>query len=207
MCYTPFMLSESQKYQLQFLKDIFEISDLCSTKTYIWGGLATDILEGNYLREHHDIDGFTVNLLDVKTKMEILFQQRGYTTSFKNDFDMLRVEKDGCHAAFNRLEIENNTAMWRHIGNEGTVYFPEAWLKNEPKYFFDIPVLISGIEFEYSIKARVKLLSPVWELRETDLKALEYWSKKIEEQSINPEHLLRQIWSDNPYWRKKGYKE
>lgn len=201
------MLSESQKYQLQLLKDTSEISDLCSTKTYIWGGLVIDIVEGYFLREHHDIDGFTLNLLDVKHKMEMLFQQRGYATSFLNDFDILRVEINGCYAAFNRLEVDNNVAMWRHIGNEGTVYFPCTWLENKPRYFYDIPVLTLGIEFEYSIKAKVKLLSPVWELREKDIKALEYWNKKLSDQNINSENLLRQVRSDNPYWRKKGYKE
>jgi hypothetical protein len=200
------MLSERQKYQIQLLKDIFEISALCSTTTYIWGGLVVDIIEGYFLREHRDIDGFSMNLLDVKNEMERLFQQRGYTTSFLNDFDMLRVEKNGCHAALNRLEVENDVAMWRHIGKEGTVYFPWIWLKNKPRNFYDIPVLISGIEFEYSIKAKVKLLSPVWELREKDNQALEYWKKKVKDQNINAENLLKQIWSDNPYWRKKGYK-
>jgi hypothetical protein len=29
-----------------------------------------DIVEGYFLREHHDIDGFTLNLLDVKNKMD-----------------------------------------------------------------------------------------------------------------------------------------
>jgi hypothetical protein len=201
------MLSDSQKCQIQLLKDIFEIADLCSTKTYIWGGLVVDIVEGYFLREHHDIDGFTMNLLDVKNKMEILFQQSGYTTSFLNDFDMLRVEKNGCFAVFNRLEVENKVAMWRHIGNEGTVYFPCIWLENSPRYFYNIPALISGMEFEYSIKARVKLLSPLWELREKDNKVLEYWNKKLDDQNINAESLLKQIWSDNPYWRKKGFKE
>lgn len=201
------MFSENQTCQLQFLRDIFEVADLCSTHTHIWGGLAVDIVEGRFLREHHDIDGFTLNLLDVRNGMEMLFRQRGYSTSFLNDFDMLRVEKNGCHAAFNRLELDNTIAMWRHIGDEGTVYFPCTWLENEPRYFHDIPVFISGVEFEYAIKAKVTLLSPEWVLREKDSKALEYWKKALDDQDINPENLLQQIWSDNPYWRKKGYKE
>lgn len=203
--HTLIMLSESQKYQLQLLRDIIEISDLCSTKTYIWGGLAIDIVEGRFLREHRDIDGFTLNLMDVKNRMETLFQDRGYTTSFLTDFDMLRVETNGCHAVFNRLEVENGIAMWRHIGNEGTVYFPCKWLEKKPYYFYDIPVLVSGAEFEYSIKAKVQLLSPVWQSREKDILALEYWTKKLDDRNTNSEHLLQQVWSDNPYWRKKGY--
>ncbi len=201
------MLSESQEIQLRSLKDISEISELCSTKTYIWGGLVTDIIEGRFLREHHDIDGFTLNLLGVKNNMERLFQERGYTTSYFHDFDMLRFERNGISAAFNRLEVENITAMWRHIGNEGTVYFPSAWLSDIPKIFYDIPVFVSGMEFEYCIKSNVRLLSPEWELREKDTEAFEYWKKKIKDRRMHPEYLLEQVRSDNPYWRKKGYKE
>jgi hypothetical protein len=201
------MLSDRQKQQLQGLNDIYEISRSCSTNSYIWGGLVMDIFEGCFLREHRDIDCFTLNLLDVKSDMNVLFQQKGYSTKFLSDIDMLQIERDGCHAAFNRLEIDNDAAMWRHIGNEGTFCFPRVWLENRTRYFYDTPVLVSGIEFEYSIKTKVKLLSPIWELRENDLKALEYWNKKIRDQNINPENLLTQIWSDNPYWRKKGHKE
>ena len=201
------MSSESQKYQLQLLKDIFEISDLCSTKTYVWGGLVIDIVEGYFLREHRDIDCFTLNLLAVKNKMDTLFQQRGYTTSFLNDFDMFKVENNGCHADFNRLEVENNVAMWRHIGNEGTIYFPHIWLSDTSKNFYNTKVLISGIEFEYSIKANVKLLSPIWKQRNNDIIALEYWKNALKEQNINSESIIHQIWCDNPYWRKQGYKE
>jgi hypothetical protein len=68
-----------------------------------------------------------------------------------------------------------------------------------------VPAYISGIEFEYSIKTKVKLLSPVWELRETGNKALEYWNKKLDDQNIKSENVLKKMWSDNPYWRKKGY--
>ena len=163
-----------------------------------------DIFEGRFLREHHDIDCFTLNLLDVKSDMNVLFKQKGYSTEYLSDIDMFKIDQHRCEAAFNRLEIDNDVAMWRHIGNEGTFYFPRVWLENRTRYFYDTPVLVSGIEFEYSIKTKVKLLSPIWELRENDLKALEFWNRKFVDQNINPENLLKQIWSDNPYWRKRG---
>jgi hypothetical protein len=198
------MLSDWQKQQLQILKDIYEVSRSCSTNTYVWGGLVMDIFEGRFLREHHDIDCFTLNLLDVKSDMNVLFKQKGVSTEYLSDIDMFKIDQHRCEAAFNRLEIDNDVAMWRHIGNEGTFYFPRVWLEKRTRYFYDTPVLVSGIEFEYSIKTKVKLLSPIWELRENDLKALEFWNRKFVDQNINPENLLKQIWSDNPYWRKRG---
>jgi hypothetical protein len=201
------MLSNTQKQQLQTLSDISEISGLCSTKTYVWGGLVMDILEGRFLREHRDIDCFTLNLLDVKKNMDLHFTQRGYSTDFIQGIDMYEVQKNGCRVAFNLLEIENEIAMWRHIGNDGTLYFPEVWLRNSSKAFYETRLLISGIEFEYSIKAKVMLLSPEWQLRESDKRALDYYTKALKEQNIAPESVLNKVWSDNPYWRKKGYKE
>lgn len=205
--YTSVMLSEKQKHQLQVLKDIQEISQLCSTSTFIWGGLTRDILEGYFLREHHDIDCFTLNLLDVKNDISDLFKRNGYSTEYLSDFDMLIIDHNGCKATFNRLETEKEIAMWRHIGNEGTLYFPQAWLVKVPISFYGIPLLVSGAEFEYVIKSKVKLLSPEWKPRDKDLEALEYWSQKLKLRNINHEDLLKQVWSDNPYWRKKGYQE
>ena len=97
--------------------------------------------------------------------------------------------------------------MWRHIGNEGTIYFPRNWLSDTFHNFYDIRVWVSGAELEYSIKANVKLLSPIWELRQKDIIPLEYWINVLKEQNVNPENILHEIWCDNPYWRSQGYKE
>ncbi len=139
--------------------------------------------------------------------MDSLFIQKGYETGFDEDIDMYKVQKEGCRVSFNRLEIENETAMWRHIGDYGTLYFPRTWLKDAPMMFYDSYVLVSGIEFEYAIKAKVKLLSPEWQLRESDKFALEYFTDALEKQHISPVSVLGSMWSDNPYWRQKGYKE
>jgi len=201
------MLSEKQQFQLELLHDIYAISESCSTRTYIWGGLAMDINEGCFLREHHDVDCFTLNLLDVSHQMEAQFIQKGYSVTFLDGIDVLQVKKTGCGAAFNRLEIEDDIAMWRHIGNEGTVFFPRNWLSDKAYDFYGTGMLISGAEFEYATKANVKMLSPVWELRQKDIASLEYWAKVLKKRNINPESIFHEIRSDNPYWRKRGYEE
>lgn len=201
------MLSENQQCQLEILQDIYSISESCSTRTYIWGGLTVDINEGHFLRDHHDLDCFTLNLLDAQYQMETRFTQKGYTVNYVDEFDMLQVKKNGCSAVFNRLEIENDIAMWRHIGNEGTIFFPQNWLSDSALNFYGTEMFISGAEFEYAIKTNVKLLSPVWELREKDIASLEYWANVLKKRNINPENILQNISSDNPYWIKQGYKE
>jgi hypothetical protein len=62
-------LSGRQRACVQFLQDIYEVSAALGTRTTIWGGMVVDILCGAFLRDHHDVDGFTLNLLNVKGEM------------------------------------------------------------------------------------------------------------------------------------------
>ena len=118
---------DHQQTCLQLLQDIHDVSTSLATRTYIWGGMVPDILRGEFLRPHHDVDGFTLNLLDVKTEMAERFSAKGYATTYLDEYDMLRIEKGDLHAALNRLEMDGDTAMWRHVGDQGTVYFPAVW--------------------------------------------------------------------------------
>ncbi len=163
-----------------------------------------DILKGRFLREHKDIDCFTLSLLDVKDNMDAMFHNMGYSTEFTAGIDMFKIHKDANTAVFNRLEYDDETAMWRHIGNEGTFFFPRVWLEDTPRSFYNTQVFVSGIEFEYCLKARIELLNPSWQLREKDTQALEYWTGCLQGKNIDPESVLRLVRSDNPYWRKKG---
>jgi len=198
-------LAGSQRLGLQFLQDIYEVSSALSTRTYIWGGMVVDILRGEFLRDHHDIDGFVLNLLSVRTEMAGLFSGRGYTTSYQDEFDLLRIEKGDLHAAFNRLEIEGDLAMWRHVGDQGTVYFPAGWLDPTPRSFYGVRTHISGVRFEYAIKTNVHLLSPEWRLRDKDRAAIAILRAELRRRGFDERDVLAQIWSHTPYWVERGY--
>jgi hypothetical protein len=71
-------VSANNRRYLAFLRHIYEVSNACSTTTYIWGGFTIDVLEGRFLREHHDLDGSTLNLLDVRHDLAALCEERGY---------------------------------------------------------------------------------------------------------------------------------
>ncbi|MHB1295477.1 MAG: nucleotidyltransferase domain-containing protein [Anaerolineae bacterium] len=199
-------LEGNQRY-LGFLKDIYEVSAACGTRTYIWGGFAIDVLEGRFLREHHDLDGFTRDLLDVRERMTALFCARGYEVAFREDFDMLTIARDGLHAAFNRLEVDGETAMWRHIGDEGTVYFPLRWLDDAPRAFYAAQVYLAGVAFEYTLKTNIRMLHAEWNPREKDRVALDYLESAMARNGLDPEEELRHVWSYNPFWAKRGHPE
>lgn len=192
---------------LEFLSDITEVSYACNTTSYIWAGLTVDLHHGHFLRTHHDIDAFTLNLLDTRDEMIHLFQLRGYTTEFMEGFDILVIRRNGLHAAFNRLEVVGQLAMWRHIGSEGTVYFPTSWLDQHPRVFNGVHVYSAGIKLDYVFKTNIRMFNAQWCLREQDHIAIQQLREILKSEQTVPEQFLQQIWSYNPFWVKLGYPE
>jgi hypothetical protein len=192
---------------ISILQDIYEISESCSTRTYIWGGMVPDLVQGHLLREHHDIDGFTMDLLEKRAALTECYQARGYIVTFIEEFDMVRIDRDGFHAAFNRLEIHEESAMWHHIGSKGTVYFPKIWLPEEPNSLGGAKAYVSGIELEYCIKKEPSLLNPVWKGREKDSETVSWLRHELVHRGMEPDDLFKSIWTENPFWAERGYRE
>jgi hypothetical protein len=198
-------ISETNHKYLTFLRDIYEVSAACGTKTYIWGGFTTDIYEGRFLREHGDLDGFTENLMVHKDSLAAAYENRGYKAELISAFSILVIRRDGLHAAFNPLELDHSIAMWRHIGDRGTVFFPAEWLDAVPRNFYDIKAYTSGMCFEYGFRSIAGDVNPAWTLREKDRDALLYLERKLQAQGIDTASTLGSIWSYNPLWLEKGY--
>ena len=203
----PTTLSEKNQGYLQMIQDIYEVSAICLTKTYIWGGYAIDILRGSIVREHGDLDAFTGNMLGVLDALIELYQSRGYTAEYTEAFQILQVRKGELHAGFNGLDVDGDIAMWRHIGKEGTVYFPTHWLDEVPRDFYHVKAYTAGQQFEYAIKTKVAMLNPTWQPREKDLDAIAYLETFLAANGICAEDIYKWIWSYNPFWFKRGYAE
>jgi hypothetical protein len=69
-------ISESNKNYLSMMNDIYEISNELHLRTYIWGGFTTDIFEGEFLREHGDLDGFVLNMMPNLIEMINKYQKK-----------------------------------------------------------------------------------------------------------------------------------
>ncbi|WBW96467.1 nucleotidyltransferase domain-containing protein [Oceanirhabdus sp. W0125-5] len=192
---------------LEIMKDIYEISNECEIKSYIWGGYVIDILKGSLIREHSDLDVFTENMLEKLDKLKCLYESRGYEIEYFEDINMLEIRKGELHASFNCLDIDGEIAKWRHIGREGTVYFPYKWLDSNPREFYNVKVYTSGFKFEYAIKTKVQMLTPIWKPREKDKVSIKYLQEILHKENVSPDEIYKWIWSYNPYWYKKGYDE
>jgi hypothetical protein len=198
-------LSPLHQSCLRLLRDLSEVCSACGTRTFIWGGMSIDVQRGAFVRDHRDVDGFTLDLLQAKDDMMAMLNAKGYSCSFNAAFDMLRVAKDDVHAGLNRLETEHGCAMWRHVGDHGTIYFPLEWLDSEPRGFYGLPLYTSGPRFEYAIKTNAYLLNPTWELREKDREAIEWLSGELDRLSVDRREMLTRIWSHTPFWVERGY--
>ena len=201
-------VSEQSKQILSMLKDIFDVSTSLNIKTYIWGGMTIDVWEGEFLREHNDTDGFTENLVTHKDTLKTAYEKLGYEVKFIENFSILRIDKGSIHAGFNPLHRKHKTAEWKHIGEHGSVFFPEDWLDNEPRNFYGVPVYTSGVKFEYAMKTKPTMLNPDWNVpREKDLQAIEYLKGKILSENIKEEDIYKWFWSYNPIFYNNGYDE
>jgi hypothetical protein len=202
-------LSETNQRTLALLKDIEAVSSQCQTRTTLWAGLVPDVLSGKFLREHGDVDGFTLDLWELRHAMAALFTQRGCTISYLEEVHFLKIERDGAHALLNplKLDADGETALWQHAGDEGTVYFPKRWLSDTPQRFYDTNVYVSGIELEYVLKTCPALLNPQWQGREKDRASLAWLERALDEKYIDRAEILQQVWSYTPFWAKRGYRQ
>lgn len=198
-------ISENNKSYLSFMKDIYDVSSELSIRTYIWGGFTTDIFEEKFLRDHGDLDCFVENMMTVLEQLIIKYKDKGYQTKFYSDINMLEIRKGNQHADFNPLDIDGEVAMWRHIGDHGTVYFPYDWLDSTPRNFYGVNVYTSGLCFEYGFRKIAGDVNPEWKEREKDSIAKDYLEERIREKYIDDKDILKCIWSYNPFWIKKGY--
>lgn len=192
---------------LKLLSDVCAVSSAAGTTSYVWGGLVVDILHGELLRPHHDIDCFTLGLEECKSRMIGSFQSLDCVITTLDEYQILRIDRDGVHAAFNPLEINSNTACWYHVGEHGRIEFPVAWLDTAPRNFHGIDVLTAGARLEYAIKTHPELLSPEWNHRPKDRDAIMYLKHEIEREGFGDCEFLREIRSITPFWTDRGYPE
>jgi hypothetical protein len=97
--------------------------------------------------------------------------------------------------------------MWRHVGEQGTLFFPADWLDPTPRRFYGVPAFVSGVRFEYAIKTHVRLLNPEWQLRDKDRAALRILRAEMQRRGFDETEALAQVWSFTPYWVERGYPE
>ncbi len=110
---------------LQAMRDLYDVSRLCGTVSYIWGGVSADISRGAFTRPHHDVDAFTARLVDVREPMARAFEERGYTVTWTGEFQNLKAERaGGAYVCLNPVDVRHDIAIWRHVGDAGAIYFP-----------------------------------------------------------------------------------
>lgn len=198
--------SRNQEY-LKIMEDIYHVSQKSGLKSFVWGGFAVDILQGEFTREHGDLDCFTEKLDENREMLRQQYEALGYSVSYMEEFWMLRIEKNGMHASFNSVRDIDGIAHWYHIGPRGTVYFPYDWLDRTPRLFYGIPVYTIGEKMAYVLKSSARLLNPEWRMREKDCADIARLERLLDMKAEEREEIKKKVWSHNPYWYARGYEE
>jgi hypothetical protein len=190
---------------IECISDIVDSSNKLNIKSYVWGGYVQDIIEGKILREHKDIDMFIENMDEHIEKLG--HELKDFKFDYHNNIKMLKLEKNGIKITINPIIFINETAIWKHIGEQGFINFPKNWLDKDFRHFYDIKVLTSGYKFEYCVRRIIKYMNPNWtkNIREKDIIANKYYENILKENGIKPSELLEKIWGYNPFWLKDGY--
>jgi hypothetical protein len=192
---------------LAFMDDIYTVSARLGLKSYIWGGVAVDVLHGAFTREHGDLDCFTEGLVENITELRSRYETLGYSTQYFPDFWMLIIKKGDAHATFNSVMNVDGIAHWYHAGPRGTVFFPYDWLDKEPHDFYGVPAYTYGIKMAYTLKNNVRLISPEWRMRDKDRDDISILDKIVASKGVDKDELIKNVWSHNPYWYAKGYED
>jgi len=192
---------------LRLLSDVCAVSKEVGTRSYVWGGLVVDVLSGRLLREHHDLDCFALDLGEHQLQMIDRFEALGFAITVLDEFQILRIDREDVHAAFNPLTIREETASWHHVGIHGRLDFPVCWLDSVPRPFHGIDVYTAGARFEYAIKTHPELLNPEWGGRPKDQVAIDRLRCEIEREGFGDLAFLRHVASFTPFWAERGYPE
>ncbi|MDR0272426.1 MAG: hypothetical protein LBI27_03815 [Clostridiales bacterium] len=199
-------MDKNHKY-LVMMMDIFTVSKGLGLKTYIWGGFAVDILHGEFTREHDDLDCFTENLVENHEELQRQYEALGYSVNYIEYVWMLQIEKGDIHATFNSVKNIDGIAHWHHAGMHGTVFFPYNRLDDLPRTFYGTLVYTIGEKMAYILKTNVRLISAEWTLREKDCLDISILENLLNSQGVDKNEIKKKVWSHNPYWFAKGYKD
>jgi hypothetical protein len=198
------MTELNQRY-LAVINDIYAVSTDLGLKSYVWGGFAVDILNGEFTRGHDDLNCFAENLDENIEELTARYEALGYEAQYLPDFWMLIIKKGDTHATFTSVRNVDGIAHWYHAGPRGTVFFPYDWMDKEPHDFYGVKAYTFGIEMAYTLKNNVRLINPEWQNREKDKADITILDKIISARGIDKLQLLKSVWSHNPYWYAKGY--
>ena len=168
------MVSEKNQHILDAIKLVETISTNLGTTTWLWGGLVVDITQGDFLREHDDLDCLTMNLHQLKSQFSGMFKNLGWGTQNLENGD-LKLTKDNIKIHLGHIDLSDKVT-WTHNGEKGSLIFPVSWLSLETTEFRGVKTHVVLPELQYVLKKYPKLLNPEWETRDKDildLKALE----------------------------------
>lgn len=182
---------EQERNVLEAMAFVEAVSARLGTTSYIWGGFSLDIYEGQFLREHNDIDYLTLNLLPLRPQFIEAFKQTDWQVKVVINEDVT-ARKNGVKLHLGNVRL-GNQVTWTHNGEEGVLTFPLDWLSKEAHKFCGVKVHVVEPHFEYVVKHYPALLNPNWVPRDKDLAARQKLSEILLGKTIDINDLRRHV--------------
>lgn len=177
---------------LNTMNTLNDVASALKTTVYIWGGLAQDIYEGRFLREHSDIDCLMLNRNTIQEELEKTFIQKGWSVVDVNG--VLSIKKDGSKIHLGNIEPLNDGLLkYTFFGGFAFIAFPKTWLKQKAVRFCGLNVLTTEPEFEYAMRAHSRKKDPTKEVREKDKIAMKFFEEKLRLKRKNLDEVLAEM--------------
>ena len=186
------MISRRNRVLLAGMRLVEAISASVGTISYIWGGFALDIHQGQLLREHSDLDYLTVDLARHKPELAALFARKRWPAKVVSNGD-LSPRRSGYRMQLGNITIAGDRVRWTFAGEAGFLEFPRSWLHPGPVRFCGVDVHVVEPEFEYVIKCCPQMFNPDWKARANDDEVRSHIRALLDRRHVDPDELYAQI--------------
>ena len=176
---------------LHAMAQVEAASNSLHTTSWVWGGLIADIYQGFFLRDHHDIDYLTRDLIKMQQSLTEAFQELGWQIQQLVNGD-LKLSKGQIEVQLGNVTFAGE-ACWTHNGKLGSIFFPASWLRVESMKFYKFEIHAAEPELQYALLSQPQLLNPDWAPREKDRTALSYLRSLLEAKKARLDDLKNLI--------------
>lgn len=156
-------LNERDNRFLSALRLVETLADKSGTTAYVWGGMTTSLHLGYFYRSHHDIDLMIVNLNQFANLFKIAFKKHGWHCEILLNNQMLNVKKGDLKLHINNVIIKEGRALLKYEGDEGSIVFPQDWLRRVPVPFYDTVLHVVEPQLIYVLKSNPHFCNPDYE--------------------------------------------
>jgi len=161
-------IDQSSVKQIEEMGNLEAVFEQSGTVGWQWGGWIPDIVKGELVRPHGDLDYLYLVREPADTeRLGGVLDQHGWVTKLEKG--ALVAHKGIVESGFIPVTREGDVIIWKPKDRHGTIIFPASWLPAEQIEFLGVETHVADIRFSYAMK----MLSPEHSRRAKDVQDIE----------------------------------